>query len=644
MNDNDMKLDIPTTWEGDLPKVEFGDVTLIWGSESDLLQSNLVLSCHSVITCHSGSTGLGNDERPETTASKELTIQELLFAIRKIQEFTVPGCTIAVHCTNGRTRSAIVVLLFSTRVKKEPFEVALMKMNTEMARVYGITDSEWRVDRQERFIWFVKALGNSDVSDLAGCQKWHLDNCSERASRSTTPNSLDQLEELGEGVRVDVASLKMFKHQSLSCLKNVIFEGVWGCLPNSWGHPRDQYHNASAAVHNGGSILMPAFVDDLKSMTKPKLPSMAITIHSSHFMNFSGKADRLAPESVVHFSMLLGVFQKSTGNVISAGNIYPLTFGPRGKHSFKVYVIMIARQKRQNGKLHPLFPHVTFALCYWVVAPDMTKSGFATRKSTKEAAKATENLCFLPIHSLFSKPHPLSEMLDVGAARHLFNEVEKATTAFMSHPQLHDGMLPQFNTKSSGNRIISKFPAPAAKRPRQMAEETSIDDDEDLMSCDSDSTSMASSGSSLRTLTVASSSASSSSACSSRSSSRSSTRSSRVSKRKQTGRSKANPKSKKSKLQPALQTFDGTKMVPQPFMPIPAPVSASMSIPAWNLAQQQVAQQQQAAQQDAEKKIAKANADTAMLQMRTAAEIAKLKKTIEEIQKEGAWRNFLLVR
>ena len=103
MNDNNMKLDIPTTWEGDLPKVEFGDVTLIWGSESDLLQSNLVLSCHSVITCHPGSTGLGNDERPETTASKELTIQELLFAIRKIQEFTVPGCTIAVHCTNGRT-------------------------------------------------------------------------------------------------------------------------------------------------------------------------------------------------------------------------------------------------------------------------------------------------------------------------------------------------------------------------------------------------------------------------------------------------------------------------------------------------------------------------------------------------------------
>ena len=448
-----------------IAEINVDGIVVMWGGEKAFAESNAALLCHSIISCNRSQYGFGKDEIPDTNAGKELTIKEILFGAQQLAMHQRQGLRLAVHCLNGRTRSGIVVLLFLVRCKNMPYDVALMKMNTEMARVHGLNNPKWRVDREDCFTWFVKALSSIEVIDLKGCLTWHANNPEQRPSRSSTPNNVQQLANLKDkpvsDVRVDVSTLSMFESFKAD-ISGVSYEGVWGCVANKWPHPRKHPDTATAKISTGGSILVPAFRDNSVSMTKPEFPIMTITISMQNFFNFLPSIERKACSSVstVSMSMILGVYQRQTRNIHAAGNVYQLKIGPRGPKSYKVYIIMLCRPRQGSGTgYHVLFPSATYALCYWVTKPErMTVSDFADRKRTRNLATPTKEMCFVPVSKLESEIFPLKDLFDLGATNYFFKTVRDAATSFFMNPHLHDNMLPIF--QGSGERVTVKFPIP----------------------------------------------------------------------------------------------------------------------------------------------------------------------------------------
>ena len=339
-----------------------------WGGEAAFIGTNATCGSAAVITIVScGNTGLAADVKPSTVASKELTIRELLFVAMMVEKSTQLEGPVIVHCMNGRTRSASVVLLWLMRHRNIAYEEARRMLNWEMERTYGDCDNatDWHVDRMERFSWFVQALGSDNITNLEGCLSWHKKNYSPgQQRRSQTSSSPSQISFSGANYRPDVSTLEMFNRDTMpSNVSNVMYEGIYGNKPPRWAHPRIKEPSALRDRRGvGASFLVPAFVDPI-SMTQPSAPTMVVTINPEHFYNFRGKGI-LEPHGNLSLQMYLGAFYKASGHVIAACNIYEVTFGPRG--SCSVYVVMMTKP----AKKHPLTRgSSSMVLCHWVKSP-----------------------------------------------------------------------------------------------------------------------------------------------------------------------------------------------------------------------------------------------------------------------------------
>ena len=112
-------------------------VNIVWGGKEDFKKTSAIEQhgVQLVISINNFSVGLGADFTPEPDSqpANQLLIDELLFAAALIHEEVEKGCSVAIHCQNGCTRSPTVIAVYLMMYQKMSWEVVKQRLDSKMS-------------------------------------------------------------------------------------------------------------------------------------------------------------------------------------------------------------------------------------------------------------------------------------------------------------------------------------------------------------------------------------------------------------------------------------------------------------------------------------------------------------------------------
>ena len=443
-------------------------VPVVWGGLEAVKSSTVIedKSVQLVISIKGTSTGLGADSTPEPDSqSEQLLFDELIYGAKVIQQYVEKGQAVAIHCTNGRTRSPTVVAAYLLLHQQLDWGVVKRMMDKAMQSCHQGRRNWDSFDRESRFTNHLKALGDG-ATTTADFATWKAANVvgSERQLRSSVAVVDSTKVAVVDSTKVDagfesldfpeVTTLAMFTSKDKAdYISELVSYSETGLQHQYWPvHGRAVANAPRTAIEkDGGTIRVTAF-------RSSDVPLMTIELDNSRFQHFSNvKLDPL------QFAMYQAVFQSKTSSFFAAGSFYPLKLKTRSFEQVPtpiVYVLMIGKQPK-NGR-SPLLKSATLAIAKWHTPPDcLVTSDWASKKENREIAATIEGIVILPLDNLdWTKELKASDLWDTpGSAAHWFEETRRAAESWFAGPIVHDG-----NVVLLTNRGSVRYPRPAAKR------------------------------------------------------------------------------------------------------------------------------------------------------------------------------------